>query len=190
MLLATAGIHRQPLWVWCNFGLEYHLSISPTLELKPTLNATLIPFASPQHLSGEGQSPVSPCWFITLERRPLHISALVTTPQFVQSHHWVSAKPHVGKGFTTVASCTSQTTSTTPALQKEPAGMEEKLSVVFQVSKFKYVILSDSFNYYSFNRATREAKKKDLSPKIVLRRAGGGQRNSRMFYLWENCKLP
>lgn len=37
--------------------------------------------------------------------------------------------------------------------------MDEQLSVVFQVSKFKYVSLPDSFNYY-FLRVLQEREKK------------------------------
>jgi len=68
--------------------------------------------------------------------------------------------------------------------------MQEKLAIVFKVSKFKYVTLSDTFNYYSFNHTTQEEKKKRFITKDYFGGRGGGRGNSRMFYLWENCKLP
>lgn len=64
-------------------------------------------------------------------------------------------------------------TSQTPDyLQKEPEGMDEQLSVVFQVSKFKYVSLPDSFNYYFLRVLQEREKKGDLSEKITLGKGG------------------
>lgn len=69
--------------------------------------------------------------------------------------------------------------------------MDEQLPAVFQVSKFKYVSLPDSFNYYFLSKCATKEKKKDIYHKRLLwGREGEGQGNTRMFYLWENCKLP
>lgn len=65
-----------------------------------------------------------------------------------------------------MTSYTSQTTSITPVPQKEPEGMEENLSVVFQVSKFKYITLSVSIIVLLTTLQGR--KKRDLSQKIIL----------------------
>lgn len=52
--------------------------------------------------------------------------------------------------------------------------MDEQLPAVFQVSKFKYVSLPDSFNYYFLSKcATKEKKKRYLSQKITLGKGGG-----------------
>lgn len=104
-----------------------------------------------------------------------------STTTHCASPHW-SQLPDVFRAFTgfhqnptlassAVTSYTSQTTGITSVLQKEPEGMEEKLSVAFQVSNFKYLTLSDSFNYYAFNSTTRE-KKRYLSQKIILGEGG------------------
>lgn len=88
-----------------------------------------------------------------------------------------------------MTSYTSQTTSITPVPQKEPEGMEENLSVVFQVSKFKYITLSVSIIVLLTTLQGR--KKRDLSQKIILGEGRGEDGGTlRMFYLWENCKLP
>lgn len=50
--------------------------------------------------------------------------------------------------------------------------MDEQLSVVFQVSKFKYVSLPDSFNYYFLRVLQEREKKGDLSEKITLGKGG------------------
>lgn len=63
--------------------------------------------------------------------------------------------------------------SATPALQKEPEEMDEQLSVVFQVSKFKYLSLPDSLNYYFFKGATRDEEKKEIYHKRLLWGKGG-----------------
>lgn len=157
-------------WFLFAFGLGHHLSRGLSIYSRAWTEAvfkeTHSPFAAfSAPLWWGPKSPASPSWIITRGQHPPHTARLSAGHSFLVPSFWVSLRFHRNPTWVKVLPQWPPThhkpLSIAPVLRKEPEGMQDvRLSVVFQVSKFKYITPSDSFNYYSSNCTTREGKKK------------------------------
>lgn len=62
--------------------------------------------------------------------------------------------------------------------------MDEQLPAVFQVSKFKYVSLPDSFNYYFLSKCATKEKKKIFITKDYFGEGRGKDRGTLECFIY------
>lgn len=156
-------------WFLFTFGLGHHLSRGLSIYSRAWTEAIFKETHSPVAASlASLMRAKEPCQsqldYHAGQHLP-HTARLSAGHSFLVPSFWVSLRFHRNPTWVKVLPQWPPThhkpLSIAPVLRKEPEGMQDvRLSVVFQVSKFKHITPSDSFNYYSSNCTTREGKKK------------------------------